>query len=68
MRMRAPIGTEGGIPRHLGALESKGHRESVLKLLLELLNAGLLKEGNENQDGTQACNFSICVARAGGML
>lgn len=56
------------MPRHLGALESKRHRDSVLKLLSELLNAGLPKEGNGNQDGTQACNFSTCVARAGGLL
>lgn len=56
------------MPRHLGALESKRHRDSVLKLLSELLNAGLPKEGNENQDGTQVCNFSTCVARAGGLL
>lgn len=56
------------MPRHLGALESKRHRDSVLKLLSELLNAGLPKEGNENQNGTQVCNFSTCVARAGGLL
>lgn len=56
------------MPRHLGALESKRHRDSVLKLLSELLNAGLPKEGNGNQDGTQVCNFSTCVARAGGLL